>query len=79
VFKEYNKVHPGSIKFIRKERKLIPGSKITGSCSIISITYKEKTIRALIANTFPSKALPNAFKKMENYGEFCYNEYIKQP
>ena len=79
VFKEYNKVHPGAIKFLRKERKLIPDSKISGSCSIISITYKGKTIRALIANTFPSRALPNAFKKMENYGEFCYNEYIKQP
>jgi hypothetical protein len=79
VFKEYNKVHPGAIKFLRKERKLIPDSKISGSCSIISITYKGKTIRALIANTFSSKALPNAFKKMEQYGEFCYNEYIKQP
>ena len=79
VFKEYNKVHPGAIIFLRKEKKLIPGSKIPGSCNIISISYKGKTIRALIANTFPSRALPNAFKKMENYGEFCYNEYIKQP
>lgn len=77
VFKEYNKKHPGSIKFIREERKLIPGSKITGTCSIISISYKGKSIRAIIANTFPSKALPNAFEKMEKYGEFCYNEYIK--
>jgi hypothetical protein len=77
VFKEYNKEHPGAIKFIRKERKLIPESKVTGSCSIISITYKGKSIKAIIANTFPSKALPNAFKKMEKYGEFCYNEYIK--
>ena len=23
------------------------------------------------------KWLPNAFKKMEQYGEFCYNEYIR--
>ena len=77
VFEEYNKKHPGSIKFIREEQKLIPESNITGTCSIISITYKGKSIRAIIANTFPSQSLPNAFKKMEKYGEFCYNEYIK--
>ena len=33
------------------------------------------TIHADIAHTFPNKALPNAYDKMKEYGEFCFNCY----
>ena len=50
------------------------------SCTPIIIfnrKYKDKSIKAIIANTFPSQALPNAYDKMAEYGKFCYDEYTK--
>lgn len=53
--------------------------KLSGQCKIIKIKYKGKSRKALIANTFPHQALPNAYKLMEEYGEFCYNCFINCP
>lgn len=79
VFKEYNKEHPNTIDFIRTVSQQIPGSKIKGSCTVINIKQNGKPIRAIIANTFPNQALPNAYEKMEKYGEFCYNVIQSKP
>ena len=55
----------------------IGDSKISGSCSIIIIRYKNyKPLKAIIANTFPHQALPNAYRLMEMYGNFCYKQYM---
>ena len=81
VFSEYNKQYPSTIQFDRLNVSMgnIGDSDISGTCSVITIHYKNnKPLRAIIANTFPNQALPNAFALMELYGEFCYNEYIKQ-
>ena len=77
VFKEYNKVHQGAIDFVATESQIIPGSKINGSCSIVLIHHQNKTVKALIANTFPNQALPNAYHLMEKYGDFCYQHYCQ--
>lgn len=77
VFKEYNKVHQGAIDFVATESQIIPGSKINGSCSIVIIHHQNKTVKALIANTFPNQALPNAYHLMEKYGDFCYQQYYQ--
>ena len=77
VFKEYNKVHQGAIDFVSTESQIIPGSKINGSCSIVLIHHQNKTVKALIANTFPNQALPNAYHLMEKYGDFCYQQYCQ--
>ena len=79
VFNEYNKQHPNTIHFDKKDVSFgkIGGSKISGSCSVITINYKCKHLKAIIANTFPHQALPNAYCLMEMYGDFCYHEYIK--
>lgn len=77
VFKEYNKVHQGAIGFVATESQIIPGSKINGSCSIVLIHHQNKTVKALIANTFPNQALPNAYHLMEKYGDFCYQQYCQ--
>lgn len=45
--------------------------KLTLSCTKVNISYKGAGIRALIANSFPSQALPNAYEKMIRYGSFC--------
>lgn len=77
VFKEYNKVHQGAIDFVATESQIIPGSKINGSCSIVLIHHQNKTVKALIANTFPNQALPNAYHLMEKYGDFCNQQYCQ--
>lgn len=79
VFKEYNKRHPNTVDFIRTASQQIPGSNINGSCTVVSINYNRKSIRAIIANTFPNQALPNAYDKMEKYGDFCYKVFQAKP
>jgi hypothetical protein len=80
VFKEYNKdqTYPGTIDFLGTYSQKIAGSKINGSCSKICIHYNNMSIDAIIANTFPNQALPNAYDKMEEYGAFCYSVYNKK-
>lgn len=51
--------------------------KLTLRFSKVNITYKNSIINAGIAHSFASQALPNAYKKMMRYGEFCYNEMKK--
>ena len=75
VFEEYNKAHPGTIDFLGIHSNPIVGSKIIGSCTKICIHYNNKSLKAIIANTFPNQALSNAFALMEKYGDFCYNVY----
>ena len=79
VFKAYKKKYPESINIDR----YVPFGKIgdsntIGTCNVITIHYKRKSLKAIIANTFPSRALPNAYHLMEIYGELCYKEYIKK-
>ena len=80
VFKEYNKdqTYPETIDFLGTYSQKIVGSKINGSCSKICIHYNNMSIDAIIANTFPNQALPNAYDKMEEYGAFCYSVYNKK-
>lgn len=75
VLKEYEKKHTGTICFKGTYSQQIANSAINGSCTKICIHYNNKSLDAIIANTFPNQALPNAYDKMENYGEFCYNVY----
>lgn len=51
--------------------------KLTLRFSKVTIYYKDKNINAGIAHSFASQALPNAYKKMMRYGDFCYNEMKK--
>ena len=76
VFQAYR--GDGTIDFIHYEEKdNFKGSKLTVSCSVIRINYDNKSIKAIIANTFPNQALPNAYDLMAAYGEFCYNCLLK--
>lgn len=80
VFQAYsgNNNYPGTIDFIHYEDKdNFKGSNLSVSCSVIRINYGRKSIKAIIANTFPNQALPNAYGLMAAYGEFCYNCLLK--
>ena len=80
VFQAYSddNNYPGTIGFIHYEEKdNFKGSKLTVSCGVIRINYGGKSIKAIIANTFPNQALPNAYALMAAYGEFCYNCLLK--
>jgi hypothetical protein len=56
----------------KKERKAY--------CTPITIKYFGKamsSIDAVIAHTFPNKSLPNAYDKMQEYGKFCFDVFMK--
>lgn len=76
VFQAYSgdNNYPGTIVF-RDYKKVdnFNGSELTVSCRVIRINYGNKSIKAIIANTFPNQALPNAYDLMAAYGEFCYD------
>jgi hypothetical protein len=66
------KIEMGSIK----EFKDVEG-RLTLRFSKVTIHYKNNSINAGIAHSFASQALPNAYKKMMRYGDFCYAEMRK--
>ena len=77
VFKAYNKKHLGTVSFDRSVSfGKLDDSQKSGTCSIITINYKNKSLKAIIANTFADQSLTNAYRLMEMYGELCYKEYI---
>ena len=81
IFKHYNKVHPNTFDFSRpikqSDSPLKEGGLLYGQCRVIFINYNGETRPALIAHTFPSQALGRAYKLMQKYGKFCFDEYIK--
>ena len=80
IFVDYNKEHPGTFDLSRPVtygEVLKEGGSLKGKCKVITMTYKGKPQKAMIAYTFPSQALCRAFTLMQKYGQFCYSEYIK--
>ena len=89
VFKVYNKesAKKYTVEFGEECKYKIVGDDLdekTGekkifstSCTPITIFNLEdkSSIKAIIAKTFPSQALPNAYMKMAEYGKFCYEVY----
>lgn len=73
--------YTGSIVFGKKEEWPLFQKNRKAYCTPITITYNKgvamKSIHAIIAHTFPNKALPNAYDKMQEYGKFCFEEYNK--
>ena len=73
--------YTGSIVFGKKEEWPLFQKNRKAYCTPIKITYNKgkamKSIHAVIAHTFPNKALPNAYDKMQEYGKFCFEEYNK--
>ena len=58
-----------------KSKKLSKG--ITVHCMVAEICYNGKKQRVLVAHTFASRALPNAYGLMEKYGKFCFDTFQK--
>jgi hypothetical protein len=78
LFDRYNYDHPDSIVFDKKEKndKIFNNNAYCQAIRIYRNGNKQgPSIKALIAHTFPSKALPNAYERMEEYGAFCYNVF----
>ena len=81
LFRMYsdNTGYTGSIVFGKKEEWPLFQKNRKAYSTPITITYNKgvamKSIHAVIAHTFPNKALPNAYDKMQAYGKFCYDVY----
>ena len=59
-------------KIVFEETKSLLIGNLNLRFNKISILYNNKTIKAGIAHSFASQALPNAYEKMAEYGKFCY-------
>lgn len=77
VFKAYNKIKGTNVIDLSQKKVITSLKKINGSCRVVTINWKGKQYRAIIAYTFPSQALPNAPDLMEKYGKFCFEQYTK--
>lgn len=80
ILKDYNKACPATFDFSRSAvtgSPLKPGGKLRGKCRVITIRFRGKSQKALIAHTFSSQALGRAFDLMQKYGEMCFSEYKK--
>ena len=81
LFRMYsdNTGYTGSIVFGKKEEWPLFQKNRKAYSTPITITYNKgvamRSIHAVIAHTFPNKALPNAYDKMQAYGKFCYDVY----
>ena len=73
--------YTGSIDFGEKKEWPLFQNDRKACCTPIKITYNKgvamTSMHAVIAHTFPNKALPNAYDKMQEYGKFCYEEFKK--
>ena len=83
LFKSYEEKHKGSIIYEGTNPKKSSdeifdkkeGREKYAYCSPIIINWGDKSQKAVIAHTFPNRALSNAYKKMEKYGAFCYKVF----
>lgn len=79
IFKDYNKMHRGTFKFLaleETEEPLKEGGKLGGKCMVVRINHNGKSCKALIAHTFPNQGLSKAYALMQKYGKFCYDAYM---
>ena len=79
IFKAYNNnylLNSNEVKFTLKKKD---GTNMRSQlkCRKITLSYNGKEQKALIAHSFPSQSIGRAFDIMQQYGAFCYNEYIK--
>lgn len=51
--------------------------KVNKRCIVVHLKYDGVWRKLLIAHTFASQGLTNAYKSMEKYGLFCYKEFKK--
>ena len=73
------KNEPQPYPLFKKKDKNDEEKERNAFCTPIKITYNQgkamTSIHAVIAHTFPNKALPNAYDKMQEYGKFCFEKY----
>ena len=73
LLKMFNEGDKARVSLSKKKSKQLQNFK--GYSSVAYIRYKGKTQKALIAHTFASHALSNAFDLMEIYGKNCYENF----
>ena len=79
LFKYYNEdTETETFEFCCKEQKQKLKNR-NGKCKVIYIHYNGEIQKALIAHTFPSQSLSQAFDLMRTYGEFCYRVWLNHP
>ena len=61
-----------TINIVFDDTKSLPIGSLNLRFNKVSILYNNQIIKAGIAHSFASQALPNAYEIMAEYGKFCY-------
>ncbi len=79
AFKAYNKAQGSTVIDLGatevRLNPIAPGKQLSGGCRPVTLRWKGRTQKALIAYTFASQALSKAYAIMQNYGTFCYEQF----
>lgn len=66
------------VSFVRRGMKTTLKNRYA-YCSIVTVHYYTKKFRAIIAPSFSNQAYSKSYLLMQQYGRFCYDEYVKLP
>lgn len=82
LFKAYAKEKNKYFEIVLDEKNPASESESDDAhCTLVKITYNGQTKPAIIAHTFSSQSLTNAYEKMQKYGKQCYknlNPYLSK-
>ena len=78
LLKSYSKELDRDFQITLLEKKSKSGILSNGNvyCTTVKIVHQSKELIAIIAHTFPNQSLPNAYDKMQQYGNFCYECWL---
>ena len=79
LLKKLNEKGTIGADFSNKKEKVFKSKTLSKGiathCMVAEIRYNRKKQRVLVAHTFASRALPNAYGLMEKYGKFCFETF----
>ena len=76
LLEAYEFKRPGTVVFSKRQTALIKDLKNQVSWQTVSIKHNSKIINGIIPNSFPRRELPNAHKKMRQYGKLCFESFL---
>ena len=77
VFRTYHSKIQSIIDFEESEQRFSGITQNRLSFSFMRLNWKGTKLNIGIAHSFARRDLPNAFDKMANYGQLCYEHFIK--
>ena len=76
LFRRYNAEAGKTVADLSEKKTGHQLGSFKGWCRPVTLSWEGSELRAVIAYTFASQALPNAVDLMESYGTFCFSRFM---